>query len=355
VAVHPAVHAAQRLADELLAPQAQRVDATTVPRASLDAIAAAGLLGLAGPREAGGAEAPAPVGRAVTEALAGGCGATWFVATQHALPLAMVAAGREPLRARALAGMCTGSTLAGVAVSHLRRPGAPAVSARRTSGGWVVDGTVGWMTSWGICDVVLLGAQVGEGELVFALLPAREQEGLRADPPMRLAAMEAAVTTRLHLDRLHVPDELVADVADRGKWLEADRAKTANVTPAVFGLLRAIVTRLEEWAQRTASTEGRGLASALAREGAGTRAQAYALIDDLPPAERVGERLALRAHALELVNRSAAALVAAGGGASMSREHPHQRLAREALFHLVQAQTAPVRAATVARYAEVSG
>jgi alkylation response protein AidB-like acyl-CoA dehydrogenase len=350
VASAPAVRAAQQLAQDVLAPQAERVDVERVPRASIDALAAAGLLGLSGPREAGGGEAPAAVTRAVTEAIAGGCGSTWFVATQHALPLAMVAAGREPARSAHLRQLCDGTALAGVAVSHLRRPGDPAVTARRTGGGWLIDGTVGWMTSWGICDVFLLGAQVGDEELLFALLPAHAQAGLRSDPVMRVAAMEAAATTRLHLEALYVPDELVVDVTDRDAWLAADRAKTANLTPAIFGLLRSIVTRLEAWAERTGSSEGGELVHALVAEGADVRSAAYALIDDVPVAERVEDRLALRAHALELVNRSAAALVTAGGGASMGRSHPHQRLAREALFHLVQAQTSPVRAATLGRY-----
>src|SRR5688500_9105500 len=82
------VVAARDLAEALLRPQAEAVDQGVVPRSHLDAIAGAGLLGVTAPVELGGGGHPAPVGRAVVEELAAACGATWFVFTQHALPLA---------------------------------------------------------------------------------------------------------------------------------------------------------------------------------------------------------------------------------------------------------------------------
>ncbi|MGN6523199.1 MAG: acyl-CoA dehydrogenase family protein [Actinomycetes bacterium] len=358
VAADPRVVAAQELAQTLLAPHAAEVDRDGVPRSHLAALAAAGLVGLAAPAELGGSGAPPAVVRAVTEAVSGADGATWFVLTQHGMPLSVVlGSDNSRLRERLLPGMASGTTLSGVAVSHLRRPvpagAVPPVLACRVEGGWRVSGTVGWMTSWGIADVFLLGAATDDGRIVLAMLPAHDTEGLRSDGPMALAAMEGAATTRLHLEDLWVPDEAVADVVEAEPWLAVDRAKTANVTPAVFGLLATATRGILAWAERTGSSEGRDLAWAMAGEGAAVRAAAYRLIDDVPAEEQVDSRLALRAHALELLNRAAAAHVAVGAGASMSASHPAQRVAREALFHLVQAQTAPVREALVARYAAV--
>lgn len=359
VAAHPAVQRAAALARDVLEPSAQDVDAEGVTRERVDLVARAGLLGLAAPPADGGEGAPPDVVRAVTEELSGACGSTWFVATQHGMPLQYaLRTENTSLRERLLPAMGRGDLLAGVAVSHLRRPvtasGTPPVRARRDGEDWVVDGTVGWFTGWGLADVLLLGAVTEDGRALFAFLPAREQPGLTPGAPMRLAAMEATGTTTLHLDGLRVPAADVADLAPLAPWLAADAAKTANVTPAVFGLLGTIVRRLAGWAEATGSAEGLELAAALAAEGGGLRSEAYGLIDDLPPEAAVEDRLALRAAALELLNRSAAALVASGAGMSMSLRSPNQRLAREALFHLIQAQTAPVRAALVRRYADLA-
>ena len=85
------------------------------------------------------------------------------------------------------------------------------------------------------------------------------------------------------------------------------------------------------------------------------RSHAYALMDEAPVGTRMSERLAVRAAALELAITATSGLVAAGAGASMSLDHPAQRWAREALFHLIQAQTAPVREATMQRLLEGRG
>ena len=54
-----------------------------------------------------------------------------------------------------------------------------------------------------------------------------------------------------------------------------------------------------------------------------------------------------RAACLDLARRSTTALLASVGGAGMDLAHPAQRLAREADFYVIQAQTADGRAATL--------
>ncbi len=347
------VERAQRIADELIRPRAEEVDRTVVPRSHLDAWAAEGLLGLAGPRAYGGAQAPAPVVREVMEILAGACGATWFVAVQHALPLLSLAAcDNEDLKDRRLRALCTGDLLAGVAFAHLRRPGQPVVRATRVDGGWRFDGHVGWMTSWGICDVVLLAGRTDDDRVVFVLVDAVDGKGVTSSEPLQLMAMQATRTVTLDLDGLHVPDADVVQVLDAASWLELDAQRSANPTPHSFGLQRECVRRLADTASRRDDGTAAALAHALGQEGERLRKVAYTLLDDVPPEELLEDRLAVRASSLELVVRTATALVAATGGSAMALDAAPQRLAREAVFHLVQAQTAPVREATLQLWRE---
>ena len=365
VAVHPAVRATRRLAAGLLVPQAQHVDVHGVGRGHVDALAAAGLLGLDAPVAAGGAGVLPAVAREVAELLGGACGTTWFVATQHGRP-AQVAVGARSGTAAAAWGprLASGAALAGVAFTHVRRPGPPPVRATRAAGddGWCVDGRVDWCTSWGLADVVLLAAQADgpaaddpaagdDPDVVLALVDARGQPGLTASEPLRLTAMGGTRTVALRLDGLHVPDDRVVAVVARSRFLAADAATVANATPALFGLTRAVLARLR------AVGAGRGeaallhAADRLAARAADLRAQAYRLRDEVPVAEALDERVSVRGEACALAVRAAAALVAAVSGRGMSLDQPAQRHAREALFHLVQAQTAPVRAAQVAALA----
>ena len=350
-----AVLSAHQIADEVLRPTAEHSDRVGVPRSHLDALAAAGLVGLAGRPEYGGSAAPAATLREVNEVLAGASLATWFVLTQHAMPLAVLgASSNDDLQGRLLRGLSTGTVLAGVAVAHLRRSGTPAVSATRVAGGWRFDGHVGWMTSWGIADVFLLGGLSPSGEVVFGLVPAQVAAGLTASAPMELLAVQGTQTVTLDLDGFVVADADVAQVVAFTTWSAIDAGKTANVTPAVFGVQAEALRLLEQTATERGDNTARMLARRLREEADDLRSSAYALIDHVPAKEQIPDRLGLRAQALELCLRTASALITVVGGAAMAATHPAQRHLREAAFLLVQAQNGAVREATLQRLMEQS-
>src|SRR3954447_10678399 len=171
---HPAVEAARQLGDELLRPDAERVDLEGVPRSHLDALGAAGLMAAS--------DLPPSAMREVTELLAAADASTWFVWTQHHTPVRTVRRGSSrELADRLLPPLLAGTMLAGVAYTHLRRPGPPAVAARPGRDGWRLDGEIAWLTSWRLADLFCVGAQVAgtdhEDRVVWMLLPLRDTEG----------------------------------------------------------------------------------------------------------------------------------------------------------------------------------
>ena len=126
-----------------------------------------------------------------------------------------------------------------------------------------------------------------------------------------------------------------------------DALRTVNPSPHSFGLQRECVRRLAETAAQKDDGSAAALAHSLGLEGERLRRVAWTLLDDVPIEELVEDRLSVRASSLELGVRTATALVVATGGSAMSLDAVPQRLAREAVFHLVQAQTTPVREATL--------
>lgn len=126
----------QELADTLLAPDAARVDQAEVPARHLDAIRQAGVLGVSAPEAYGGADASDAVAREIQEILAGACGSTWFVQTQHHTPVRMLAKSRLPVRERLLRPLASGELLAGIAYAHVRAfPGSPCGRPRMATAG----------------------------------------------------------------------------------------------------------------------------------------------------------------------------------------------------------------------------
>lgn len=336
---HPLLTRARRLADDVLAPAAQQVDQEGMPREHLDAIKASGLLGIGAPEAYGGAAAPPAVAREAAGILAGACCTTWFVQTQHHTPVKLLTETRLPVRERLLRPLATGELLSGIAYAHVRAFPRVPVRATEERGGWRFDGTVAWYTGWGLNDVMLLAGVSGDDEVVFAFTEAREQPGLRASAPMRLAALTSSRTVSLELDGLWLPAESVVLRTPQERFALVDRPKNTNASPAVFGVADAALALLE------GDPAGRRTARELRPALDEVRREAYALADHPVPYERMPERLAVKTRAYDLMRAATTAAVVAGSGRAMSVHSPAQRLAREGMFLLVQGQTAQVREA----------
>ena len=361
VAAHPAVRAVRRIARDVLAPHAPAADdpARGVDPAHLALLAEAGQLAVTVPAEEGGLGGDVRVGIETVELLSGACGATWFVVTQHQMPQA-VARGTlglgdrwtaGPAVERHRAGLSSGRTRAGIAVAHLRRPGPPAVRAEPDGAGWRLSGTSDWCTGWGLIDVVMIAGTAPDDRVVLALVPARDAPGLRSGAPLRLSVMGGTRTVPLTMDGFEVrPDDVLA-VVDGPAWRAADDARTANAMPAAVGLLRRVVVALAALGEERDRPEAVHTALHLGSHGAALRARAYGLLLDVPAGERTAERTALRGELAALTVRAAHALIAARSGSALLADSPEQRWAREAAFHLVQAQTAAVRAAQLTAFA----
>lgn len=360
IAEHPAALAAARIATATLAPHAEAADdpARGVDPAHLTELVAHRLLSITVPTDEGGYGADVLVDAEVVEQISGGCGATWFLTTQHRFPQALSRGPLTGLRPDAIAlgpaadrhraALATAGTRAGIAIAHIRRPGPPAVRAEPAGTGWTLSGAADWCTGWGLIDVVMIAATTPDDRFVLALLPAREQRGLRATAPLPLSVMAGTRTVALRLDGLPVAAADVLATVDIGAWREHDAARTTNATPASFGLLHRMLGALAELGAARDRPEAAELAEAMAEQVAARRAEAYALLSEVPLFERVPERAALRGEVGALAVRAANALIAARSGSALLRSSAEQRWAREAAFHLIQAQTAGVRVAQLA-------
>lgn len=335
---------ARSLADELLFPRAQDVDrAALVPTGHLDALAEAALFGVSGPTTHGGSAVGQADGWRIAAALFGGCAATAFVwAQHHGVVRNLTRSDNAELREGLLAHLCAGEQIAGVAFAHLRRPGAPAIAATRVDGGWRFDGFSPWTTSWGLADRFAIAAESQTGDVVWALLP-RDPAGVVARP-LELPVLASTGTVTLTFEHCIVPDERIMLLESAEQWRRADRLTSAVGAPATIGIaersLRLLAEIDDPAAEDTAGRLGREHTAAVDRYG--ELVEAIAAGDDV-----VQDATHHRAELVQLAKRSSMALLAAVGGRGMDLAHPAQRLAREADFFVIQAQTADGRQATL--------
>ena len=319
------LEAAQHLADDVLFLRALETDrAALVPKDLLDQLAAAGLYGLTGPAEFGGAGiSDRRTAWRTVEWLASGCLTTTFVWAQHLGTVTAIAerAGHE-LRDRWLRSLCSGEVRAGVAFSALRRHGPPMLTASPEAGGWVLHGSAPWVSGWGRIDVIRVAARHGE-DIVWTLVETTERPALRAEP-LDLAAVNASGTVTLRFEGLAVPDDRVIALEPFEAWRARDREGLRLNGSHALGVAGRCLALLDDAATlRDVSTLGR------ARSELDS-----ATPDTLPQARARASRLAMRLAERLVITR--------GGGSILMTNHA-QRLAREALFLLVFGQTPAIR------------
>jgi alkylation response protein AidB-like acyl-CoA dehydrogenase len=324
--------AARRLADDLLFPEAMRVEGLDVlPVGQLDALAAEGLYGASIPAEAGGLGLDLRAACAVTEELAGGCLATTFVWLQHrGLSMTLAAEGTPAaLRDRWLGPVCRGEVRGGIALTGII-PGPPQLRARPSGGGWQLDGEAPWVTGWGLIDLLLVQARGPQDSVVTLILDAAAQPGLTVTR-QRLAAVDASVTVQLGFNGVLVPAErLVGQMPfDPAEGLRPDRMRING--SLALGLVSRCTRLL-----------GPG---PLDDELAACRER----LDDAIIADAAAMTQA-RAAASELAIRTTAALAVRDGSRSITVDHHPQRLVREALFLLVFGSRPGIKSALLQRF-----
>jgi hypothetical protein len=300
------------VASQLAADAAAVGEAERVPASHLELLAAHGFYGLFAPTEIGGLGLDYPEMCAVVEELASACLATTFVWVQHFRFLGALLDPATPvvLRDRYLKAAVTGLTKAGVALTGLL-PGPPRLRARRAPDGWRLEGEAPWVSGWGTVDLITVLTRGPEGSLVSLLMEAKTAPGLTAEP-IRLMALNATQTVRLHFDDVFLPDSCFISEQDYEQARRQSERLRLNGSFAL-GLIR-----------RCSQLMG---PSPLDQELSECRAELDAADElSLPSA---------RAHACELAVRAASRLVVSRGSGSVVAGDVAERLSREATFLLV--------------------
>lgn len=333
------------LADEVLFPIAQEVDqGFRVPAESLSALADAELFGVVGPPSHGGLDLGPNEARRTLAAIGSGCGATFFVWAQHHTTVRTLrSSSNHVLVDGLLTKLCAGELLAGVAFAHVRRPGPPALLATRVPDGWSLSGHMPWTTSWGIADWFSVAAVSAGGDLVWSMIPAAGLDRVTATA-LALPVLGSTGTVALGFDGCLVPDEQVAMIEDVEDWRSLDRVRSSIGQPAVLGVADRAIRLLGEIGDPQARDAAERLRSDLAAT--------WMRDEELIAATMRGDDIVRdgsdhRATCIDLSRRATTGLLAAVGGRGMDLGHPAQRLAREADFYVIQAQTADGRTATL--------
>ena len=164
-----------RVIEDVVAPAAMDVDATgTFPRTNIDALGAAGLLGVCSAAEVGGGGQGPRAAAQIVEGLATACASTAMITMMHFSATAAVEAhGTEPAR-RAIAAGEHLSTLAFSEVGSRSHFWAPVSTATAEGDAVRLDAAKSWVTSAGEADSYVWSSRpaAGDGPMTLWFVPA---------------------------------------------------------------------------------------------------------------------------------------------------------------------------------------
>jgi alkylation response protein AidB-like acyl-CoA dehydrogenase len=307
------LEAARELADEVLFPSANEIDAMPVlPRARLDLLAARGWYGLSAPSSGLQLQDAWPI----LEAFAGGCLTTTFVWTQHLGTAPACAFGSEHLRPW-VQPLASGERRSTVAYAGVLPD--PPLRAERHGADWLLNGFAPWVSGWGLADVIHVSARTPDDDVVWLLVDT-SSEGLHATP-RRLLAVNASATVELRFANVRVN---AARETSRFPWAEWP-GRDAMGLRTNGSLALGVAARCLQLTGPSALDE---------------QLQSCRLALDSGTAETMP---AARARAAAFAVQAASALLAHDGSRSIVVGHHAQRLFREAGVLLVFASRPSIK------------
>ncbi|MGK7920518.1 MAG: acyl-CoA dehydrogenase family protein [Trichodesmium sp.] len=277
-------------------------------------------------------------------------GALAFLQTQHQSAAAMLASSENyQLQEQYLPHLSHGKILLGIGFSQLRRSGEPPVKAFPTTGGYYIEGTVPWITGWNIFQEFIVAAKLPDGRAVFGILPLVETTKLNSSISfskiMPLCAMNSTNTVSSTIKKWFLANEQVVSLQP-ANWIQNnDQQKILSSTAFCLGCALASIDIMKEVSKTKALSFIPDAISVLETEINQCR-NTIEKANKNPDID-FAKKLHLRATAINLAQRCAAAAITVSSGAANHKNHPAQRVYREALVFTVTAQTTEIMEATL--------
>ena len=236
-------------------------------------------------------------------------------------------------------------------------------TAKRTDGGYVLDGQKAWISNGGVAQYYVVFATVAPGSGhrgITAFLLDRDDEGISFGAPVRKMGQRAIVNTELFLQDCFVAgDRRLGEEGEgfRGLMATFDRSRV-TLAAAATGLARAATEYATEYAKERRQfgrpiAEHQAVAFRLADMALrvdASRLLAWRAARMLDRGERATTEAAMaKLHASETAMACAWGAVQTLGGWGYSREYPVEKWMRDAKLEEIEEGTSDIQRLIISR------
>ena len=335
---HPASPYLAELCEQLSAQAIKCESPEDWPRESLSACAKYGVFRWFLPKEVGGFGWNA---KEIAEGylqLGAACLTTTFVITQWYAAVKRILASENDafvsVRQQMLTPILEGDIHVTVGISHLttsrRHLGRPALLAKTSEAGFVLNGLSPWVTSAAYADHLLIGATLENDEQILALVPTASA-GVLVKPPQHLVALSASSTGPVEFEDVLVPSSRIVAGPCPNVLMSSAVSGSGGIQTSALALAvsHAAIQYVADQATRRSDLQEKS--DQLIQQWQ----EARDLLFQMAEGEPVCSNETLRTKSNSLVLRSTQAALVAAKGAGFVQGHPVGRWCREALFFLV--------------------
>ena len=234
-------------------------------------------------------------------------------------------------------------TTVGIAqLTTSRQGGKPAVMATRVAGGYLLNGIIPWCTGIGHADMIVAGAAVENGQQILALLQ-QNQTGVTLGPAMNLVALTCTKTGPIQLENAFIDDSHNL----RGPTTNALAGRRNSLTLGQTFIATGLTQSALNLIAKHDSDRARAAHDRFAQQLKELKSEIAKLCQPGREADAANANARIRGSCNDLALRVTHAAIALYKGSALLRDHPAQRLAREAMFLLVWSCPNPVIDCTV--------
>jgi len=210
---------ARFVSNDVVPLMAESFESAHFPRELIKKSAELGLLGLTLPAQYGGAEASyVAYGLVCQELEKGDSGLRSFVSVQSSLCMYPIFRfGNEEQKMRFLPAMAAGEVIGCFGLTEPDSgsdPGSMRTNAKKTDGGWILNGAKMWITNAPIADIAIVWAKTEQG--IRGFIVETKFKGVSCPEIKLKMSLRASITGELVFDNVFVPDEDLLPGTEKG-------------------------------------------------------------------------------------------------------------------------------------------
>lgn len=230
---------AQFVSKEAVPLMAEAFENAHFPQQLIHKMAELGLFGITLPTEYGGSGASAVAyGLVCQELERGDSGLRSFASVQSSLCMYPIFRyGSEEQRKHYLPAMAAGKIIGCFGLTEPDSGSDPAsmrTNAKKTKGGWILNGAKMWITNASIADIAIVWAKTDEG--IRGFIVDTKAKGMSCPEIKLKMSLRASVTGELVMDNVFVPEENLLPGSDKGLG-----AALSCLSQARFGIAFGVI------------------------------------------------------------------------------------------------------------------